>query len=298
MVRTLLCIITCTGTLLAQVTVKPTSIPVEATLHTLFPKTSGPCDLTPTKEYSNFRLSLHYSATAASKPRILLLDKYPLGLPPGNNRKVEIAFEHLGSSPARIRIWEEGKLTEKGRSLPNSTVSSGGIHIADKEKSNSILRMDRDFTAMVQFKTTQQGTLFAKAPATGKWVRDAKALFIRNGKLVYDIGWLGAMQGKSRVNKGKQHVAVLVFQRRRSASLPSTAPSKPRKSVSLNPILTDSFLKLGRLPPTLEEITKANYQRLDFGNVLSARQKSNNSPTAMKTPSTPRIITGNPHLAA
>ncbi len=40
-----------------------------------------------------------------------------------------------------------------------------------------------------------EGTLFSKCAPTGKWSPDAKALFIRGGRLVYDIGWLGAMTG-------------------------------------------------------------------------------------------------------
>jgi hypothetical protein len=43
----------------------------------------------------------------------------------------------------------------------------------------------------------------------GKWSPDAKALFIRGGRLVYDIGWLGAINWGPKVNDGKPHTAVL-----------------------------------------------------------------------------------------
>ncbi len=71
------------------------------------------------------------------------------------------------------------------------------------------LDLSSDFTAMVAFETTGQGTLFSKCAPSGKWSRDAKALFIRGGRLVYDIGWLGAMNSGVRVNDGKPHTAVL-----------------------------------------------------------------------------------------
>ena len=40
-------------------------------------------------------------------------------------------------------------------------------------------------------------------------MKDGKMLFIRDGKLVYDVGWLGDIEGDKRVNDGKAHVAVL-----------------------------------------------------------------------------------------
>jgi sugar lactone lactonase YvrE/mono/diheme cytochrome c family protein len=51
--------------------------------------------------------------------------------------------------------------------------------------------------------------LFSKCAPTGKWAPDAKALFIRGGRLVYDIGWLGAMTGGGKVDDGKPHTAVV-----------------------------------------------------------------------------------------
>lgn len=203
------CLFALTVTLSAQIPTEPTSVPLEATLQAVFQPTLGPCNLTSTMGYSNFRLSLNYEATADCQARVLLLGKHAVTLPTGRHRRIEIAFEHLGTAPARIRLWEEGQLVEKGRELPASGMTGAGTHMASEEKSTRTLRLDRDFTAMVVFKTKGQGTLWAKAPPTGKWVRDAKALFIRDGLLVYDIGWLGAMRANTRVNDGKNHVAIV-----------------------------------------------------------------------------------------
>jgi hypothetical protein len=51
---------------------------------------------------------------------------------------------------------------------------------------------------MAEFESTGQGTLFSMCAPTGKWSPDAKALFIRGGRLVYDIGWLGAINSGRR----------------------------------------------------------------------------------------------------
>jgi len=209
MLRTTLYTLFFCSNLTAQTEIPPTSVSADSTYQQIFTPTSGPCDLKSKEGYSNFRLSLHYSAADQSKPRIYLINDHAVDLPSGKNRRVDIAFEHIGSAPARIRVWEEGKLTVKGRILKNTSTTNQGIHVVAADQSNKVLRMGDDFTAMVKFNTKQQGTLIAKAPAKGKWVRDAKALFIRGGKLVYDIGWLGEMKGKTKVNNGKAHIAVL-----------------------------------------------------------------------------------------
>ena len=69
--------------------------------------------------------------------------------------------------------------------------------------------MDASYTASVRFQTTGEGTLFSKSAPDAKWSPNAKALFIRNGRLVYDIGWLGAMDSDATVNDGQPHHVVL-----------------------------------------------------------------------------------------
>ncbi|MFK7909361.1 MAG: DUF6797 domain-containing protein [Akkermansiaceae bacterium] len=190
-------------------TAVPTSISAEATHQSLFEAQQGPFDLKSKDKHSNFRLSLSYSADPASKPQLILRDNYSIDLPVGEKQQVDVAFEHLSSAPAILRVWYDGKLVTQGVKIPKSAIITTGIHTVDANKSNSTLDMGNDFTAMVKFKTDKGGTLIAKAPPQGKWVSNAKALFIDNGKLSYDIGWLGKITGKTRVNNGKPQIAVL-----------------------------------------------------------------------------------------
>ena len=62
------------------------------------------------------------------------------------------------------------------------------------------------------FVLMSQGTLIASTPAAGEWKPNGKTLFLRGGRLVYDIGWVGAMTSRSRVNDGKWHTAVLTVE--------------------------------------------------------------------------------------
>ena len=44
--------------------------------------------------------------------------------------------------------------------------------------------------------------------AEGKWVRDGKSLFVRRGKVCFDVGWVGVVTGKKIVTDGKwRHIA-------------------------------------------------------------------------------------------
>ncbi|QEG42282.1 DUF6797 domain-containing protein [Roseimaritima ulvae] len=70
---------------------------------------------------------------------------------------------------------------------------------------------DQDYTAVVRFQTTHDGTLFAKTAPQAEWAKDGKALFIRGGRLVFDVGWVGAVQSKRRVDDGRWHTAAVMY---------------------------------------------------------------------------------------
>ncbi len=135
-----------------------------------------------------------------------------MDLPAGEQRRVEIAYEHAIGQAARVRVWHEGKLVNEGEylegSAPAGKVAAGAV-VANAADSKGIFRFDRDFTVMVKFRTKGNGPLVAKAPVAGKWVENGKMLFLRDGRMVYDVGWLGDMEGRKRVNDGKDHVVVL-----------------------------------------------------------------------------------------
>jgi len=68
-----------------------------------------------------------------------------------------------------------------------------------------------DFTITARVRTKGNGTLFALARPTPQWTPDGQALFIRGGRLVYDIGWVGAVESKRRVNDGRWHDIAAVW---------------------------------------------------------------------------------------
>ncbi|MFN5288333.1 MAG: DUF6797 domain-containing protein, partial [Planctomyces sp.] len=68
-----------------------------------------------------------------------------------------------------------------------------------------------DFTITARVRTQGNGTLFALARPTPQWTPDGQSLFIRGGRLVYDIGWVGAVESRRRVNDGRWHDVAAVW---------------------------------------------------------------------------------------
>lgn len=190
----------------AQEVAPPTSVPLSSTLIPVFEEVGS--ESVSTKEgYSNFRMVLDYDATEEAS--LNLIGDESVALPAGKGRKVELAYEHLGGSAPHLRVWVDGQMIGKGRDLAAAGTSASAI-VIDEETSSKVLDLGRDFTVMAKFRGGQSGSLFSKSMKDGKWVRDAKALFLRDGRLVYDIGWVGEFVGKTKLDPGKDYVAVLV----------------------------------------------------------------------------------------
>ena len=148
----------------------------------------------------------------------------PIGLEIGG---AKITFDEEG--PGELRVACQQAIGERGRIAawlndsvlleesafgdawsPEGSPSPGERFVASQERSANELRMDGDFTAYVRFRLASgRGTLIAKCAPKGEWAPDAKALFVRGGRLVYDIGWHGAVSGGPKVDGGKWHHVVL-----------------------------------------------------------------------------------------
>ena len=69
-----------------------------------------------------------------------------------------------------------------------------------------------DYTITARFQTRRGGSLFCETEPGEHWVPDGKSLFVRNGRLVFDIGWVGALESKRRVDDGAWHEAALTYE--------------------------------------------------------------------------------------
>jgi hypothetical protein len=65
------------------------------------------------------------------------------------------------------------------------------------------------FTVACWVRTSGDGTIISRAPLEGPWAPQGKTLFVRGGKLCFDIGWVGVVTSRSDVADGAwHHVAV------------------------------------------------------------------------------------------
>lgn len=226
----------------AQQDAPRTSVPLEETLTPVFKEGALTDPISTAEAYSNFRLRLGYDADEPAK--VILRGEHSVELPAGKGRNAEIAYEHCEGKPAHVRVWIDGMMVGKGKDLPG-TRSAGGFLTADRKSSDEVLRLDRDFTAMVVFNSEKGGgTLISKTMPEGKWMKNAKALYLRGGVLVYDIGWLGALEAKAKVKPGKQHVAVLVSEAGKVSLYLDGKPVATREKFTA-PDLDGSVFKVG-----------------------------------------------------
>ena len=144
---------------------------------------------------------LHYRVHLEGSSKLHLTDDLTLSFESGGSH--DVAVEHPAKGAPVLRVWSAGKLVRGPEQVP-----ALGIH-GPQDFPDSGVDLGADFTAMVQFESTGEGTLFSMCSPVGNWSPNAKALFIRNSRLVYDIGWRGAMQSEAKADDGKPHSAVL-----------------------------------------------------------------------------------------
>ena len=99
-----------------------------------------------------------------------------------------------------------------------SVQKGGGVRYA-RPAGESFAFGEGQFTIAARFKTRANGTIASKSPPAGEWKPDAKALFLRGGRLVYDIGWVGQMETERRYNDGKWHRVLLTHDEHGTAFL-------------------------------------------------------------------------------
>ena len=73
------------------------------------------------------------------------------------------------------------------------------------------LRSDGSFTWMAWIRTTQGGTILARSGAGREWQPGGKVMFVEDGRLRFDVGWVGVTGAETPVADGQwHHVAVVV----------------------------------------------------------------------------------------
>ncbi len=90
-------------------------------------------------------------------------------------------------------------------------VFDGSSHVEIAEAADFEMT-SADYTICARIKTKNDGSILAKTAPTGKWVPNGKTLFVRGGKLTFDIGWVGDVRSERSVNDNRWHHVAMTFE--------------------------------------------------------------------------------------
>ncbi len=69
---------------------------------------------------------------------------------------------------------------------------------------------DQDYTIYARIKTRFGGTIFSNT-SEGKWVPGGKALFVRGGRLAFDIGWVNTVTTERTIDDDQWHNVTVTY---------------------------------------------------------------------------------------
>ncbi len=170
---------------------------------------------------ANFHLKANYHAVGNGELLIYATGDTPLSLPFKANEKgiLEVGARQKEGELGEIGVWINGKpfgniATYGNASQPTSDKKGrrGDLFISSPKQASDPFDLGKDFTIYARFRTQGDGSLISKAIPGKKWLENGKVLFIRKGRLTYDVGWHGEFDGGGKVNDGKWHEAALVSQ--------------------------------------------------------------------------------------
>ncbi len=101
---------------------------------------------------------------------------------------------------------------EQGATQTAPRLRFEGNTYVEIEKTEDFDTSRGDYTITARFQTRRGGSLFCETTPGENWVPDGKSLFVSNGRLVFDIGWVGAIESKRRVDDGEWHTGMLTYE--------------------------------------------------------------------------------------
>ncbi len=71
--------------------------------------------------------------------------------------------------------------------------------------------LETDLTISAWIRADGDGTIVSSTAPESPWVPDGKAFFVRGGRLAFDVGWVGCVEGRREVADGRWHHAALTW---------------------------------------------------------------------------------------
>lgn len=104
----------------------------------------------------------------------------------------------------------------------------------------------RDFTWVVEAMISGDGTLVSRAPRDGPWAPGGQTLFVRDGRLCFDVGWVGVVRSEERIEDERFHQFAMTWKKRSGlASLWIDGERVAKKKLQPKARLSDAVLRFG-----------------------------------------------------
>lgn len=115
----------------------------------------------------------------------------------------------------------------------------------------------RDLTIAARVKTREDGVIFCQTTPGEKWVPDGTVLFIRDGRLCYDIGWVGVVRSNQRIDDGRwHHIAMTWTAKTHEVKLFVDGKPTARGELAPKKRLKQSVVRVGYGAPNFPQTTK------------------------------------------
>lgn len=72
----------------------------------------------------------------------------------------------------------------------------------------------KDFSIVARIRTRADGSIWSLCQSGPNWTPDGQSFFLRGGRLAFDIGWVGAVAGKTKVDDDRWHTVAMTWQKK------------------------------------------------------------------------------------
>ena len=146
---------------------------------------------------------------------------------PGTWQNLQVAVKHVDENSANLSVWLNGhqihdRVRVEGRTLYGFEANEDEEEEEDgeagpppvplfvsTEEQGKQCAMDKDFTAIVRFRTGAHGPLFGKVSPDGEHREHDKVLYIDDEHLQYDIGYVDVIAADIEVTDEEWHTVAL-----------------------------------------------------------------------------------------
>ncbi|QDT11740.1 DUF6797 domain-containing protein [Stieleria marina] len=150
------------------------------------------------------------------------------------DREMTLRVASLGAN-AKLRRTNQSVAIDysAGKTSTNDSQTFDGGSFLQTAGSDRFEMRTQDFTLLARIRTTSDGAIFTQTLDQTKWVPGGKSLFIRDGLLNYDIGWVGAVRSLKRVTDGRWHDIAMTW--KNSGEVKFFVDGKPSGGGKLKP---------------------------------------------------------------